>query len=175
MNIIKNEIFRSKISRYNVYIYSNIYNTIEAAFQLTPPSIVLALNQQYGTGQYGRSWVSSGNNMLLSIYEHTWIPVHISNAVLLNVTLSTLQEYSPMYNNKFIIKYPNDIYICEKKISGVIAHYTSVDCVLSVGININTAPSNAICLNDLLHRDIDVITFFFKWMHRYCKIIDKVR
>lgn len=105
--------------------------------------IVVANFQNNGQGRFGRSWVSpKGKNLLVSIpfkIQHEFlkeIPVISSLAVFKTI------KYFLKDNDQINIKWPNDILINGKKISGIILHtktnYKESIVNLGVGINVNT-------------------------------------
>ena len=99
--------------------------------------------QSAGRGQRGNSWESApGDNLLFSIlfFSHSVSVTHqfrLSQAMAVAICNSLNQ-----IKNGFKIKWPNDIYYKERKISGTIIETTwrgsMVDrCILGVGINVN--------------------------------------
>jgi BirA family biotin operon repressor/biotin-[acetyl-CoA-carboxylase] ligase len=109
--------------------------------------IIVANHQDKGQGRFGRQWESPiGKNLLLSLpieidsQNLNRIPV-ISTVSVLNVIKFFLKD-----KENVSIKWPNDILVNEKKISGIIIKtfssqkYSIVN--LGIGININTESSD---------------------------------
>ncbi|MDR1372964.1 MAG: biotin--[acetyl-CoA-carboxylase] ligase [Dysgonamonadaceae bacterium] len=112
---------------------------------------VYAKHQTAGRGQKGNTWeAADGKNITLSIYfKPQFLPVNksflLSEALALGVT-DALAEYLESVE----IKYPNDIYYCNKKLAGIliendITGTVIMQSVAGAGINVNqeTFQSNA--------------------------------
>lgn len=105
--------------------------------------VVTSDYQSSGKGMGTNRWESEkGKNLLFSILLHpTWLPV--TNQYLLSMTeavaiCETLQEYA----DHITIKWPNDIYWKDRKLSGtrIDANLNSCgisDMIIGTGININ--------------------------------------
>jgi BirA family biotin operon repressor/biotin-[acetyl-CoA-carboxylase] ligase len=114
----------------------------------SPPNgtVVSADFQEAGKGQQDKSWFSDpGKNLLLSIIFYPK-NLHPSKLFLMNMAVclavrKTITAFYPL--PEYVqIKWPNDIYLHNKKISGILiknsinAHKVQ-NSIISVGININ--------------------------------------
>jgi len=100
-------------------------------------TIVTALAQSAGRGRYRRTWVSHHGNLYASfIYKSPDRDPKLSYAVAVAIaeTLISL-GLTPE------IKWPNDVLIKGKKISGVLIEYSQNFVIIGVGINIKTCPT----------------------------------
>ena len=100
-------------------------------------TIVTALAQSAGRGRYRRTWVSHHGNLYASfIYKSPERDPKLSYAVAVAIaeTLISL-GLTPE------IKWPNDVLIKGKKISGVLIEYSQNFVIIGVGINIKTCPT----------------------------------
>ena len=116
-------------------------NTLAAEIGVDPNShgsIVIADEQTAGRGQYGRSWLSRpGDSLLMSVVVHppvelrrpvilvAWAAVALGDAIL---SLTGIQAR---------IKWPNDLLIRGKKVSGILTEATNAAVVLGMGLNLN--------------------------------------
>jgi len=153
-----------------------------------PPegTVISTLNQHAGRGQIGSSWESeSGKNITLSIILYpTFLP--ISQQFLLNQIISLavfdlVEEHFPL---KTKIKWPNDIYINEKKVAGILIQNaisgTQIrSSVIGIGININqelfiSKASNPTSFKLELGKEIDIEKIIYKLCYcienRYLKL-----
>ena len=100
-------------------------------------TIIQALAQSAGRGRYRRTWVSHHGNLYASfIYKSPERDPKLSYAVAVAIaeTLIAL-GMTPE------IKWPNDVLIKGKKISGVLIEYSQNFVIVGIGINIKTCPT----------------------------------
>jgi len=113
---------------------------------------VSTLFQHQGRGQRGTSWLSQpGENILTSILlypqflkpdEQFWL----SKTIALGVK-DFIQDFLPTENVK--IKWPNDIYVNQEKIAGILIENTlqgnqHKNSIIGIGININGLDENLV-------------------------------
>lgn len=100
-------------------------------------TIIQALAQSAGRGRYRRTWVSHHGNLYASfIYKTTERDPKLSYAVAVAIA-ETLIALGMMPE----IKWPNDVLIKGKKISGVLIEYSQSFVIIGIGINIKTCPT----------------------------------
>lgn len=109
--------------------------------------IVITNDQTAGRGQQGNSWLSEPNaNLTFSVI---FFPeyLHIKDSFYLNIIASlaiakTLKHFLPEKNIR--VKWPNDIYIDNKKVCGILIENTLRgeqihSIVMGIGLNVNQA------------------------------------
>lgn len=105
--------------------------------------VAVADYQTTGRGQGTHTWESErGKNLLFSILVRpTWVPV--GNQFLLSMAGAiALKDVLDGYTEGIALKWPNDVYWYDKKISGTLIE-TSIDskgikrCVFGIGLNVN--------------------------------------
>lgn len=129
-------------------------------------TVVVADYQSAGRGQGSNTWESeAGKNLLLSILVHpTMVPV--ARQYLLSMAGSVaLQSVLAGYGEGFTVKWPNDIYWQDKKVSGTLIETTLggghiKDCIFGVGINVNQShfasdAPNPVSLCQIVGHEID--------------------
>lgn len=128
--------------------------------------IAVADYQSAGKGQGTHTWESEGGkNLLFSIKVHPrWVPVRQQFLLSMAEALA-LKDALDSYVDGITLKWPNDVYWKDKKISGTLIE-TSVDskgiktCIFGTGININQekfysdAP-NPVSLCQILGHEVD--------------------
>lgn len=132
---------------------------------------VYTFNQTKGRGQIGRFWYSGYDNNLSTSFKWQSVNVKVKDQFLLNMAFA-LAIYDFLFPyipdpTQLRIKWPNDIYVGDKKIAGLLIQNTLrasivTSCILGVGININeqTFPKdlpNPISLSKLTHKTYDLI------------------
>ena len=99
-------------------------------------TVIIANSQTMGHGRYGHKWISHSGNLYASfIFKIKQRDPKLSYAMGIAIA-ETLICFG--MNPK--IKWPNDILIDGKKISGILIEYNKNFVVIGLGININNAP-----------------------------------
>lgn len=106
-------------------------------------TVILADEQTAGRGQRGAIWLSNaGENMLFSVFL-TPDNLSVSNQVVLTqFTSICLVEILRKIGISARVKWPNDIYVNDKKIAGVLIENTIsgnkiANAVIGIGLNVN--------------------------------------
>ncbi len=128
----------------------SVSSTNEYAIQLlskTEPSegtVITTSFQTNGRGQYGRKWQSDPNQSLLLSLILKPSNLEIKNIFFLNMCISlAIRDFVSIITKKEIkIKWPNDIYINNKKIAGIliqnqISSLGISSSIIGIGINVN--------------------------------------
>ncbi|HON45131.1 MAG TPA: biotin--[acetyl-CoA-carboxylase] ligase [Planctomycetota bacterium] len=106
------------------------------------PWVVVADSQTQGRGRHGRTWESSSNqNLYLSMIHKNPFQKQIG---LLNlyfgvVIYETIEELFGNFQNNLTLKWPNDLYIGDKKIAGILLESLDISfkyIIFGVGINL---------------------------------------
>jgi BirA family biotin operon repressor/biotin-[acetyl-CoA-carboxylase] ligase len=128
---------------YKLYSFDKIPSTQLFAHQLiaegkaAPRTVVLAQAQSAGRGRYQRTWVSHHGNLYASfIYSAPTRDPRLSYAVAVAVAETLLS-----FGVSCQIKWPNDILIAGKKVSGILIEYSREFAIVGIGINIKTNPT----------------------------------
>jgi len=151
-----------EIDSTNLYLKRNYHS-------LPNYTIIKAKYQTMGHGQFGRVWESNYNeNLLFSLLLKNDLPfvVKDANPVFVSAILALLDELGI----DATYKYPNDIYVLDKKIAGILIETkftgTNVDYVIvGVGLNVNQVTfntPNANSLKNILGTNFDIDLIFKK-------------
>lgn len=138
---IYNNLPKNKIFIFNVICSTNEY-LAQNISRLNSGDVCLAEYQTHGKGTRGKKWFASfGNNICLSMYWN--IKTSLINLSQLSLQIS--QIVAKILINfgipKIRIKFPNDIFIEDKKLAGILIETfnkkkRSVDIIIGIGINI---------------------------------------
>lgn len=128
-------------------------------------TIIRAKKQTNGKGRENRTWYSDDNNLLFSLlikdkkYFDYYKPISIISAYSIVCVLS---EYGI---NDLSIKWPNDVYIGDEKVCGILLESISkqeLEClIIGVGINVNQSEFNEdyltkpTSIKNVLNKDIN--------------------
>ena len=147
--------------------------------------VAVADFQTAGKGQGSHTWESeAGKNLLFSIKVHpSWVPVR-QQFLLSMAGAIAIKEALETYVDGITLKWPNDVYWNDKKISGTLIE-TSIDskgiktCIFGIGINVNQeafhsdAP-NPVSLRQILGYEVDkdeLLQKVIKGFRRYYELL----
>jgi BirA family transcriptional regulator, biotin operon repressor / biotin---[acetyl-CoA-carboxylase] ligase len=105
--------------------------------------VVVARRQRHGKGSRGKEWSSpGGQNLYMSVLLRPRIPLRKASFLTLLATVAVAETLADYVPKKTFIKWPNDVMVAGKKISGILVEMgkdvNGEDFfVLGVGININ--------------------------------------
>ena len=132
-----------KLDAYKLISFDKIPSTQDYAHDLiangnaTDKTVVVAMAQSAGRGRYKRTWVSHHGNLYASfIYKIDERDPRLSYAIAVAIAETVIS-----FGLKPQIKWPNDILIDGKKISGVLIEYARNFVIVGIGINIKTCPT----------------------------------
>lgn len=132
-------------------------------------TVVLAQHQKKGRGQQGNSWESeAGKNLLASFILFPQFLPAAKQFQLSKIISLALVDFLKTETNSVSIKWPNDIYIQNKKVAGILIENSVMGSYLSssvvgVGLNLNQekfvsdAP-NPVSLKQVTEKDYDIET-----------------
>jgi BirA family biotin operon repressor/biotin-[acetyl-CoA-carboxylase] ligase len=143
INHKKNKLFpQRKIFRLKEVDSTNMYAS-QLPYDTPEGSIVITEFQKKGRGQGLNKWESApGENIMLSIILHpNFIKANQQFYISKTIALA-VADFVALYTDRVTIKWPNDIYIENKKIAGIlIEHAIENDnikqTIAGIGININ--------------------------------------
>ena len=162
--------FKDKIIKLKEVDSTNIYarEILKKFPEIVEGTTIVASFQTSAQGQDGNYWESGKEqNILLSIILHPEF-LKPDQLFYLNISVSlALYDFVESYNISDIkIKWPNDIYVGNKKIAGVLIHndleYSSVrNSIIGIGININQDKfnpdiPNPISLKNIINKESDL-------------------
>ena len=133
--------------------------------------VIVARVQTHGRGRFGRKWYSPEGGLWLS-------------AVLKNNSINSIEACLAVLKTlkKFLknvgIKYPNDIFVNEKKICGILTETKKEIAVVGIGININNKlPEflNATSLKAETGKKYDIFELLLELLEEYENIMEMER
>ncbi|HEA8205235.1 TPA: biotin--[acetyl-CoA-carboxylase] ligase [Campylobacter coli] len=135
-----------------------------------------ALNQTKGVGSRENSWQSSSGNLHLSFcIKEGDLPSDLPLASVSIYFAYLLKEILQEKGSRIWLKWPNDLYLDDKKVGGVISTKISDFIVGGMGLNLKFAPHDAalcdveILLKDLIQEFLQRLEKKFLWKHIFSK------
>ncbi len=170
---LKKQTVNTQFFGHNIIKLQTVDSTNKYAIELIPRidpiegAVVWAMEQEAGRGRNNNKWESEGGkNLTFSIilypdFLNVDQQFYISKAVSLGIL-----DFIKIYAGNASIKWPNDIYVDNKKISGVLIENTIKgnkieNCVVGIGLNVNQTVfkgnvPNPVSLKLILKNDIDL-------------------
>jgi BirA family biotin operon repressor/biotin-[acetyl-CoA-carboxylase] ligase len=154
MFIMKQDESNNWLRHYNLLIFDQIDSTNEEAKRLVKEGVcsdfvIWAKSQTGGRGRSGRNWVSNPGNLYLSIllFEKDHIKYNAELSFVVAVAIGEML-YKILPKDKIInYKWPNDVLINDKKISGILLESLLIKnslnpshLIIGVGINVESTP-----------------------------------
>ncbi len=165
---------RTKLDGYKLMSFGKISSTQDLALDLiarneaSNKTVIIAESQTAGRGRYKRKWVSNSGNLYASfIYKISERNPRLSYAIAVAVAETMIHfGITPQ------IKWPNDVLIDGKKISGILIEYAGCFVIIGVGINIKTCPKQneykTTKINDYTNVSVqDVLTVLIKKINKW--------
>lgn len=132
-----------KLATYKLLSFDKIPSTQEYAHKIInvgraiDHTAILAAAQSAGRGRHSRTWVSHHGNLYVSfIFNRANFDGRL--AYMVGVAVATAVS---SYGIDAKIKWPNDILIDDKKVSGILIEYSGNFVIVGIGVNITTNPT----------------------------------
>lgn len=135
--------YKEKISQWKWFEAEELSSTNDAIKELQEedfPAVISAVRQTKGRGRRGHQWIGMPGNLYFT-FSLKILPQDLSQYVcLIGLSLAkTVQSFAP--NKKVQIKWPNDVFLENKKITGILLENIKEDnWAVGIGVNITNSP-----------------------------------
>ena len=136
---------------HNIHYFDEVDSTMDIARELARKqcphfTVVIAGRQKKGRGRMKRNWLSSEGGLYFTIVVRPKIPPALSSRVNFAASMILAQTLRKMFNINAMVKWPNDVLVDGKKISGILSEMEAeIDRVsfisIGLGINVNNDPT----------------------------------
>ena len=110
------------------------------------PALILAEQQTAGRGRGSNRWLSQGNQLTFSmLIAPSQFDLSINEVPTISITtaLALCQAIKSTTGIEALIKWPNDVYLQDKKLAGILLESPVQDrLVIGVGVNLDWAPTD---------------------------------
>jgi len=111
--------------------------------ELSAPIAVVAQEQTDGIGTRGKSWTSIKGNLFLSLcLDESFLPKDLPKQSISIYFAYIFKEILSQKGSKVWLKWPNDFYLDDKKVGGVLSQIVGKNIIISIGLNIEKSPEN---------------------------------
>ena len=143
-------------------------------------TVIMAEDQLEGRGQAGNKWLTEpGKNLTFSLLlKPTFLNPIFQFNINISICVAIFEVLSPLLGSQLKIKWPNDIYVADKKLGGILIENSIQgneikDSIIGIGINVNqenfTTVKNACSIKQLLHREYILNDLLYE----LCKSIER--
>ncbi|QOY53963.1 biotin--[acetyl-CoA-carboxylase] ligase [Candidatus Sulfurimonas marisnigri] len=134
--------------------------------KVTTPLAVVAKTQTNGIGSRENSWNGMDGNLFLSFaISLNKLPKDLKLESASIYFAYILKETLAELDSKVWLKWPNDFYIDNKKIGGMITHVVKETLICGVGLNIQNSPEN--------FEKLDIKISIDKLLNKYFESVEK--
>ncbi|MBS2210652.1 biotin--[acetyl-CoA-carboxylase] ligase [Carboxylicivirga mesophila] len=112
--------------------------------ELAEHSVVITNYQTAGKGQVGNKWESEPNsNLTFSLLlKPTFLAPHLQFYISKAVSLALIDTIKQVSQQDATIKWPNDIYVNDSKVAGILIENSILGsaldyCIVGIGLNVN--------------------------------------
>src|SRR3989337_4260444 len=171
---------QTRIIGKELLFFNEVDSTNDAAMEkgakgLAEGLVVLSEGQTHGKGRLGRTWVSPENvNIYMSVLLRPDISPQHAPVMTMMSAISTARAITEVTGLETTIKWPNDILIDRKKVSGILTEMNAEQerinyIVAGIGINVNIKKQDfpedlrmpATSLKECLGKSVDRMNLLF--------------
>lgn len=152
IELLDNEFIKESIKGSNIIVESVIDSTnqymLDRIPNLSSGDTCLAEYQSAGRGRRGRKWISPfGCNLYLSMYWKLEQGPAAAIGLSLVVGIIIAETLNKLTRGKVKVKWPNDLYLNDKKLAGILVELTgktgdAAHIIIGIGINIGMGTNN---------------------------------
>jgi len=171
-----------------IHYFSKVTSTMDVAKDLARKgcpdfTVVVAGRQEKGRGRLKRIWFSSEGGLYFTIVLRPKISPVMSFKINFSASLVLAQILRNMFGIKAMVKWPNDILVDGKKISGMLSEMEAeADMItflnIGLGINVNNDPTSkepmAASLKKVLGREISKKEILARYLEEFEKRLNNV-
>ncbi len=171
-----------------IHYFSEVTSTMDVAKDLARKgcpdfTVVVAGRQKKGRGRLKRIWFSSEGGLYFTIVLRPKISPVVSFKINFSASLVLAQILRNMFGIKAMVKWPNDILVDGKKISGMLSEMEAeADMItflnIGLGINVNNDPTSeepmADSLKKVLGREISKKEILARYLEEFEKRLNNV-
>ena len=129
--------------------------------KLSPPIAVTSERQTGGVGSRGNRWISLDGNLFLSFaLDNNYLPKDLPTVSRSIYFAMIMKGVLKELGSGVWVKWPNDFYINNKKVGGVITKIFKNITVCSMGLNIKEAPEGFAKLDINVNKNFILKQFF---------------
>ncbi len=119
----------------------NSTNTVAKEKTFPLPAVIFCEKQDNGHGRNGKKWVSKPGNLFMTICLENHFGTKATELSFV-AGLAIYDAVASYSETKPVLKWPNDVLVHEKKISGILIENTGDKIFIGIGVNLFNHPEN---------------------------------
>lgn len=140
---METENLKTKIVGKRILLLDEIGSTNDEARRLAAHgeregTVVVALSQHKGRGRLGRRWVSPPGGIYLSVILKPYVSASRLQLITTFSSVAVVRTLKGLTKLDASVKWPNDVVISCKKVSGILSEAGKNFIIVGIGINLNT-------------------------------------
>ena len=149
INALKQSMFSGKLMFHDRVESTNDLAKAMALEGAENGTVIIAEEQTSGRGRMGRKWLSPpSSNLLFSLLLRPDLYTEKVFTLTMLLALSTVEAVETQTGVNAMIKWPNDIYVQDRKLAGILTEFSVTGnrlshVILGIGINVNWDPEEA--------------------------------
>jgi BirA family biotin operon repressor/biotin-[acetyl-CoA-carboxylase] ligase len=167
------------------YHYKNTDSTMNRARELAlrgkvDGAVITAEKQSAGRGRVGRTWVSRPGGLFFTILEKPQLTIADYILVSLVTQIAVVRTVSYFCGKKAYLRWPNDVYINQRKIAGITTEISGeggliswLSCGVGVNINNSTPSLKAVSCQDITGHELSRKEILVKILDEIEKVKNK--
>ena len=172
-----------------IHYFPEVYSTMDVARDLARKgaehlSVVVADCQIKGRGRLRRQWLSDSGGLYFTTIVRPVIPPAMSFKISFSASLALVRTLRCLYPIDAKVKWPNDILVEDKKLSGMLSEMETESDLISyinigLGINVGNDPRisepNATSLKILLNRDVSRVEILTHFLNEFESLLLNIK
>jgi BirA family biotin operon repressor/biotin-[acetyl-CoA-carboxylase] ligase len=151
-------IYLSKVDSTHKFLLNKLQ-----AKELTIPIAVVAEEQLAGIGTRGREWIGYRGNLFLSFCIKvdklpSDLPINSASIYYAYIIKEALVDLG----SQVWLKWPNDLYLSDRKIGGILTTFKENFLICSIGLNLKKSPNNFKTIDIDINKNKIIDLFFTK-------------
>lgn len=171
----------------NIHFFDEVDSTMIMAKKLARKNcpdftVIIADKQTMGRGRLNRKWYADQGGLYFTMVLRPDIPPGLMSRISFAASLNLAKVLQNSFKIDAKVKWPNDILVNEKKLSGMLCEMEVEDDMvgflnIGIGINVNNDPAeyepNAISIKSILGREVGRKDFLEEYLDTFENYLKK--
>jgi len=120
--------------------------TLDHLTELTHGDVVRAVRQTAGRGRHDRHWIAPDDRGLAISVALKDVPGRVPTTAFNQAPALAVRDALTPYGLTCMVKWPNDVFVLDYKICGILAESSRDGIVVGIGLNVNLTDADFACV-----------------------------